>query len=111
MPTNIKLSVAPARALTPEQASLEGKETAAIHQAVRKGDVSVGSRSGPVSVRVGKTNKPPFAVAQGVFKSIVVDALSRLDGASLNFPGFFLRNHIATGSQLSTLLMAITFLL
>jgi vacuolar protein sorting-associated protein 13A/C len=35
-----------------------------------------------------------------------VDALLRLDGASLNFPGVFLRNHIATGSQLTTLLLA-----
>jgi hypothetical protein len=106
LPTNIKLSVAPARALTPEQASLEGKETAAIHQAVRKGDVLVGNGSGPLGVRVGRKNKTPLAVVRGVFKSIVVDAILRLDGASLNFPGVFLRNHIATGSQLSTLLMA-----
>ncbi|KAL3925315.1 MAG: hypothetical protein SGILL_000491 [Bacillariaceae sp.] len=106
LPTNIKLSVAPARALTPEQAGLEGKETAAIHQAVRKGDVLVGSNSGPLGVRVGKKNKTPLAVVRGVFKSIVVDAILRMDGASLNFPGVSLRNHIATGSQLTTLLSA-----
>jgi Vacuolar-sorting-associated 13 protein C-terminal/Autophagy-related protein C terminal domain len=107
LPTNIKLSVAPARALTPEQASLEGKETAAIHEAVRKGDVLVGSSGGgPLGVRVGKRNKTPIAVVRGIFKSIIVDALLRLDGASLNFPGVFLRNHIATGSQLTTLLLA-----
>lgn len=107
LPTNIKLSVAPARALTPEQASLEGKETAAIHAAVRKGDVLVGnSSSGPLGVRVGKRNTTPIAVVRGMFKSIVVDAILRLDGASLNFPGVFLRNHIATGSQLTTLLLA-----
>jgi hypothetical protein len=106
LPANIKLSVAPARALTPEQASLEGKETAAIHEAVRKGDVLVGSSSGPLGVRVGRKNKTPLAVVRGVFKSFVVDALLRLDGASLNFPGVFLRNHIATGSQLTTFLLA-----
>jgi Vacuolar-sorting-associated 13 protein C-terminal/Autophagy-related protein C terminal domain len=107
LPTNIKLSVAPARALTPEQASLEGKEAAAIHQAVRKGDVLVGGgTSGPLGVRVGGKNKTPLAVVRGVFKSFVVDALLRLDGANLNFPGVFLQNHIATGSQLTTFLLA-----
>lgn len=107
LPTNIKLSVAPARALTSEQAGLEGTEAAAIHQAVRKGDVLVGSStSGPLGVRVGRKNKTPLAVIRGVFKSIVVDALLRLDGANLNFPGVFLRNHIFTGSQLTTYLLA-----
>ena len=104
LPTNIKLSVAPAKALTLEQASLEGKETAAIHTAVRKGDVLVGG--GPLGVRVGRKNKTPLAVVRGVFKSIVVDALLRLSGASLNFHGVFLRNHIATSTQLSTYLAA-----
>jgi hypothetical protein len=111
LPTNIKLSVAPARALTSDQAALEGGEAAAIHEAVRKGDVLVGrsTSSGggaPLGVRVGRKNKTPLAVVRGVFKSIVVDALLRLDGASLNFPGVFLRNHIATGSQLTTFLTA-----
>jgi len=107
LPTNIKLSVAPAKALTSDQASLEGKETAAIHKAVRKGDVLVGSKSaGPLGVRVGRKNRTPLAVVRGVFKSIVVDALLRLSGASLNFHGVFLRNHIATSTQLSTYLMA-----
>ena len=104
LPTNIKLSVAPAKALTLQQASLEGKETAAIHTAVRKGDVLVGG--GPLGVRVGRKNKTPLAVVRGVFKSIVVDALLRLSGASLNFHGVFLRNHIATSTQLSTYLAA-----
>jgi Vacuolar-sorting-associated 13 protein C-terminal/Autophagy-related protein C terminal domain len=106
LPTNIKLSVAPARALTSDQAALEGKEAAAIHEAVRKGDVLLGTSSGPLGVRVGRKNRTPLAVVRGVFKSIVVDALLRLDGASLNFPGVFLRNHIATGSQLTTYLTA-----
>mmetsp|Transcript_33968 Transcript_33968/g.79966 ORF Transcript_33968/g.79966 Transcript_33968/m.79966 type:complete len:934 (-) Transcript_33968:62-2863(-) len=107
LPTNIKLSVAPAKALTSEQASLEGKETAAIHTAVRKGDVLVGTNSsGPLGVRVGRKNRTPLAVVRGVFKSIVVDALLRLNGASLNFHGVFLRNHIATSTQLSTYLAA-----
>lgn len=107
LPTNIKLSVAPAKALTFEQANLEGKETAAIHTAVRKGDVLVGGKSvGPLGVRVGRKNKTPLAVVRGVFKSIVVDALLRLSGASLNFHGVFLRNHISTSTQLSTYLAA-----
>ena len=107
LPTNIKLSVAPAKALTSEQARLEGKEMAAIHEAVRKGDVLVGSsNNGPLGVRVGRKNRTPLAVVRGVFKSIIVDALLRLSGASLNFHGVFLRNHISTSTQLSTYLAA-----
>lgn len=103
MPCNIKLSVAPARALTSAQAALEGEVAAAIHQAVRKGDVKLGdSRNTLLGVRVGHTNSTPLAVVRGMFKSIVVDALLRLDGAKLNFAGVSLRNHISTSSQLST---------
>lgn len=104
LPAAITLSVAPARALTPAQAALEGKEVAAIHQAVRKGDVLVGSSSALLGVRVGRTNTTPLAVVRGVFKSIVVDAILRLDGASLQFSGVTLRNHISTGPQLGTYL-------
>lgn len=106
LPAAVTLSVAPARALTPLQASLEGREVAAIHQAVRKGDVLVGSSSALLGVRVGRKNTTPLAVVRGVFKSIVVDALLRLNGASLNFSGVFLRNHISSGPQLSTYLTA-----
>jgi hypothetical protein len=106
LPCNINLSVAPARALTPAQASLEGKETAAIHVAVRKGDVLVGSSSALLGVKVGRKNTTALAVVRGVLKSIVVDALLRLDGASLNFSGVFLRNHISTVPQLTTYLLA-----
>lgn len=106
LPAAITLSVAPARALTQTEAGLEGKEVAAIHQAVRKGDVLVGSSSALLGVRVGRKNTTPLAVVRGVFKSIVVDALLRLDGASLNFSGVFLRNHISSGPQLSTYLLA-----
>eukprot|EP00980_Cylindrotheca_fusiformis_P027998 scaffold22575_cov141-Cylindrotheca_fusiformis.AAC.29 len=104
LPCNINLSVAPARALTPIQAVLEGAETAAIHEAVRKGDVLVGS-SALLGVRVGRKNKTPLSVVRGVFKSIVVDALLRLDDASLNFSGVGLKNHISTGPQLTTFLL------
>lgn len=106
LPCNITLSVAPARALTSAQASLEGKEAAAIHQAVRKGDVLVGSKKVLLGVRVGRRNATPMAVVSGVLKSIVVDALLRLDGASLNFSGVSLRNHVSTGPQLTTYLLA-----
>lgn len=106
LPCNIKLSVAPARALTAPQAALEGPETAAIHEAVRKGDVLVGGRTALLGVKVGRKNTTALAVVRGVLKSIVVDALLRLDGASLSFAGFSLRNHITTGSQLRTYLVA-----
>ena len=83
--------------------ALEGELAAAIHLAVRKGDVKLGdSKIALLGVRVGHTNSTPLAVVRGVFKSIVVDALLRLDGAKLNFAGVSLRNHTSTSSQLST---------
>lgn len=107
LPHQVKLSVAPARALSASQSILEGKENAALHQAVRKGDVRLDrSSTALLGVRVGRTNRTAVAVLRGVFKSIVVDALLRLDGASVNFGGVSLRNHIATGSQLSSQLGA-----
>lgn len=107
LPCNIKLSVAPARALTPEQAALEGSDTAAIHQAVRKGDVLLDrKRAGILGVKVGSRNKTPLAVVRGMFKSFVVDGLLRLDGATINFSGVSLRNHTSTGPQLTTALSA-----
>lgn len=102
LPCNVKLSVAPARALTAAQASVEGEIAAAIHQAVRKGDVKLGDSAGVFGVKLGHRNATPLAVVQGMFKSIVVDALLRLDGAQINFAGVSLRNHISTSSQLST---------
>jgi hypothetical protein len=107
LPHNIKLSVAPARALTGPQTAVEGKQNSEIHQAIRKGDVRLDrSRAAVLGVRVGRTNRTAVAVLRGVFKSIVVDALLRLDGATVNFGGVSLRNHIATGSQLSSQLGA-----
>jgi hypothetical protein len=104
LPCNVNLSVAPARALTSTQASLEGSEAAALHAAIRKGDVLVGS--GVLGVKTGHKNKTAVAVVRGVFKSIVVDALLRCEAASLNFSGVYLRNHISTGPQLKTYLTA-----
>jgi hypothetical protein len=107
LPCNVKLSVAPARALTPAQAALEGEETAAIHQAVRKGDVRLDRKSaGILGVKIGSRNKTPLAVVRGLFKSFIVDGLLRLDGASLNLAGVSLRNHTSTRSQLITALTA-----
>ena len=107
LPCNIKLSVAPARALTPAQAALEGPEIAAIHQAVRKGDVRVDKKSaGILGVKIGSRNKTPLAVVRGLFKSFIVDGFLRLDGASLNFSGVSLRCHTSTTSQLTTALAA-----
>lgn len=104
LPCNVNLSVAPARALTSSQASLEGREAAALHAAIRKGDVLVGS--GMLGVKTGHKNKTAVAVVRGVFKSIVVDAILRCEAASLNFSGVYLRNHISTGPQLTTYLAA-----
>ena len=104
LPCHVNLSVAPARALTSTQASLEGNEAAALHAAVRKGDVLVGS--GMLGVKTGRTNKTAVAVVRGVFKSIIVDALLRCESASLNFSGVYLRNHISTGPQLKLYLAA-----
>jgi Vacuolar-sorting-associated 13 protein C-terminal len=105
LPSAIKLSVAPARALTTAQATLEGEVAAAIHHAVRKGDVRLDKQS-IIGVKLGSRNKTPLAVVRGMLKSFVVDALLRLDGASLNFSGVYLHNYISTGSQLTTALGA-----
>jgi len=104
LPCNVNLSVAPARALTSTQASLEGSEAAALHAAVRKGDLLVGG--GTLGVTIGHKNKTAVSVVRGVFKSIVVDALLRCEAACLNFSGVYLRNHISTGPQLKTFLGA-----
>lgn len=102
LPYNITLSIAPARALTPSQAALEGSEAAALHHAVRKGDIRLGGDDRILGVKVGHRNATPLAVVRGMFKSFVVDALLRLDGASLNFAGLSLRNQIASLPQLRT---------
>lgn len=106
LPCTIKLSVAPARALSTQQAMLEGEESAAIHRAVRKGDVKIGDSQALLGVKIGSRNATPLAVMRGVVKSIVVDALLRLDGASLTFAGVSLQNHIATTQQLGSILAA-----
>lgn len=105
-PCSVRLSVAPSKALTPVQAALEGPEAASIHAAVRKGDVLLGDGSGVLGVKIGSTNRTAVAVIQGVFKSILVDALLRCDGASLKFSGVTLRNYISTGPQIGTYLGA-----
>ena len=106
LPCAIKLSVAPAKALTPAQDALEGEANAAIHRAIRKGDVRLGDSDALLGVKIGHRNATPQAVMRGVVKSIVVDSLLRLDGASLTFAGVALQNHIATGPQLGSILGA-----
>ncbi len=103
LPFSIKLSVASAVALTSAQSALEGPEAGAIHAAVRKGDVLIGDDvTGVLGVKIGGKNRTASAVIRGIFKSILVDSLLRCDGASMNFSGVGLRNHIATRSQLKT---------
>ena len=92
----VKLSVAPVRALTTYQEKFEGTEAAAIHAAVRKGDLLVGEGSGVIGVKIGSKNRTALAVVRGMFKSILVDALLRCDGASLNFQGVALFNHLSS---------------
>jgi Vacuolar-sorting-associated 13 protein C-terminal len=102
LPCSVKLSVAPARALTNAQATLEGDELSAIHYAVRKGDIKLMKSTALLNVKIGSRNSTPMAVIRGLFKSIIVDALLRLDGACLVFAGVSLRNHLSTSSQLSS---------
>ncbi len=103
LPFNLKFSVAPAVSLSPAQTILEGPEASAIHAAVRKGDVLLGNdTTGVLGVKIGGRNRTVLAVIRGIFKSILVDSLLRFDGASMNFSGVILRNHIATKSQLKT---------
>ena len=72
LPCNVKLSVAPARALTPAQAAVAGDEVVAIHNAVRKGDVRLGSgTSALLGVKVGSRNATPLAVVRGVFEALL----------------------------------------
>lgn len=105
MPFAIKLSIAPSVALTSAQAKLEGFEAGAIHAAVRKGDLLIGSKkleNGVVGVKIGSKNRTAMAVIRGIFKSILVDSLLRCDDVSLNFALFVDRNHLSTVNQLKT---------
>ena len=86
LPCKIKLSVAPVRTLTKHQEEFEGIEASAMHAAVRKGDLLVGGE-GVLGVKLGSKNTTGMQVIQGMLKSILVDALLRCDGASLNFEG------------------------
>lgn len=106
LPCEVKLSVAPAQALTKNQETFEGEEAAAIHAAVRKGDILVGEGSGGLGVKIGGKNQTALAVMQGMLKSILVDALIRCDAASLNFDGVSLFNQLTNGQQLVTYLGA-----
>jgi hypothetical protein len=93
VPSNINLSLAPAPGLTSAQAQSEGRQAAAIHAAVRKGDIQLAD-GGTVGVLVGGKNRTAMAAVQGVLKRIIVDALLRLDGAPLNLAGVLLNNHM-----------------
>jgi len=106
LPCNVTLSVAPVRALARHQEEFEGEEASAIHAAVRKGDLLVGEGSGVLGVKIGSKNQTAISVVQGMLKSILVDALLRCDGASLNFEGVALFNHTSNGPQLVTYLGA-----
>ena len=101
----VKLSVAPAQALTKYQEAFEGSDAAAIHAAVRKGDLLFGEGSG-LGVKIGGKNRTALAVMRGMLKSVLVDALIRCDGASLNFDGVALFNQLSNGQQLATYLGA-----
>lgn len=100
LPCKVALSVAPVRALARHQEAFEGPEASAIHAAVRKGDVLVGEGNNGLAVKVGSQNRTAISVVQGMLKSILVDALLRCDGASLDFEG----EHIASVLRLHHLL-------
>jgi len=105
-PCYVTLSVAQARSLTKAQAVLEGNEAAAVHAAVRKGDLLLGDGAGVLGVKISSKNATALAVIRGVLKSLLVDVLLRTDAASLNFPGVAIRNHISSSPQLTTYLSA-----
>ena len=107
LPCKVTLSVAPVRALAKHQEEFEGEEASAIHAAVRKGDLLVGEGSGVLGVKIGSKNQTAISVVQGMLKSILVDALLRCDGASLNFEGKDI--HDAFLPQNSTLFTSNTF--
>ena len=73
--------------------------------AVRKGDLSL-STSTVLGVKIGRTNRTAMAVARGIFKSIVVDALLRCEEASLALPGISIQNYLSTSTQVTTYMMA-----
>lgn len=107
LPTNIRLSVAPARALSRVQGILCGPEVSALHQAVWKGDLMLrNTKEGIVGVKIGSRNKTPRMVIEGMLKNVLFDALLRLDGGLLNFGGVSLANHTTTLSQLVTAITA-----
>ena len=56
--------------MTKSQISLEGEKAAAIHAAVRKGDVLLGDGVGALGVKVDS-----LSVLRGVAKSIFVNTL------------------------------------
>ena len=106
LPCKIKLSVAPNLALSKAQEAFEGPDASAIHAAVRKGDLLIGNGTG-LGVKLGSKNKTLGLVVQGMFKSVLVDAILRCDGASLNLQGVGLYNYTSTSrAQLKTYLGA-----
>lgn len=106
-PCHVSLSIAPTRALTPAEAIKEGAEAAAIHAAVRKGDLDFTSNGDAIlGVKVGSRNRTAIQVVRGIFKNILFDALLRCESAMMDFPGVFLQNHITSGPQLSTYMIA-----
>ena len=106
LPCKIKLSVAPNLVLSKAQEEFEGPDASAIHAAVRKGDLLIGNGTG-LGVKLGSKNKTTISVVQGMFKSVLVDAILRCDGASLNLQGVGLYNYTSTSrAQLKTYLGA-----
>ncbi len=107
-PCHLNLSIAPARALSAAEAAKEGANAAAIHAAVRKGDLDLAGGGGEafLGVKVGSRNRTAIQVVRGIFKNIFFDALLRCESAMMDFPGVFLQNHITSGPQLSTYMIA-----
>lgn len=104
MPFTVKLSVAPAVALSSAQAALEGPEASAIHAAVRKGDLFIDEKAaGVLGVKIGSKNVTALAVIRGIFRSILVDSLLKCDDVSLLFSGLVISNHLSTMAQLRVL--------
>ena len=93
--SDVHLSLDTSRPYTEAEAKLEGKNAAAIHAGIIKGDLNFGE--GGVSVKKGGHNRTAAAIAGGVTRSIFYNALLRVDDAIIQLEEVGLRHHVAGG--------------
>ena len=94
----ILLSISQGRALTEAEEKVEGKKAAALHAAVRKGDVKLGGAEG-LAVAIGHHNKTASSLLSGIYKSFVFDTLLQVDKATLKIDGFCLQHFYSSRAR------------